>query len=176
MKEKRILNVGCGNDSFGTDFIDVYPLRPEVKKCDLDTEKFPYKDNLFDEVYSRSNLEHLTNPMNFFRESFRVLKPGGKITIITDNTGQHGWLGRVHLGNYEVEHKGFPEDRHHMLFTPTHLKNFFLKFGFVVKEIKYYDGSNDMRLWVLSHLNKRFSPHLIAIGRKSTHRKDRSGG
>jgi len=29
---KRILNIGCGNDTYGTDFLDLYPKRKEVKK------------------------------------------------------------------------------------------------------------------------------------------------
>jgi hypothetical protein len=31
-------------------FIDLYPTRKEVIKCDVNRDKFPFKDNFFDEV------------------------------------------------------------------------------------------------------------------------------
>jgi len=48
---KRILNIGCGNDTYGTDFVDLYPSREEVKRVDLEKEKLPFKKNSFEEIY-----------------------------------------------------------------------------------------------------------------------------
>ena len=33
---KRILNVACGGQDYGTDFVDMYPQRPDVVQCDLE--------------------------------------------------------------------------------------------------------------------------------------------
>ena len=52
-KGKRILNVGCGNDTFGTDFIDLYPMKKGVIKSDIDNEMFPFPNNSFDVIYSK---------------------------------------------------------------------------------------------------------------------------
>lgn len=164
---KRILNVGCGAETYGTDFIDLYPQRPEVKKCDLDREAFPYEDNIFDEVYSKLVFEHLTNVRKFMEESYRVLKPGGRIVIITDNAGLFGLFGKVHHGNYELEHSATPEDRHYMLFTPNHLRNFLEKFGFAVESVDYLDLSDDLRTKLLTRLSKKLCPNLKAVGLKS---------
>jgi tRNA G46 methylase TrmB len=39
--------------------------------------------------------------LNFLKESYRVLKRGGKLIITTDNAGFFGIFGRVHHGGYE---------------------------------------------------------------------------
>lgn len=84
---KRILNVGCGRETYGTHFVDLYPTRPEVKEVNIDNEKPPFPANYFNdnEVYSKNLLEHLTNPGFVLKEIVRVLKKGGKLILITDN-------------------------------------------------------------------------------------------
>ena len=134
MNRKKILNVGCGSDTYGTHFIDLYPTRKEVLKCNVDTDKFPFPDNYFDEVYAKYLFEHLRNPMHFLSECYRVLKRGGKIIIITDNANYWVWaVNRTHLGEYE-ERSQKNEDRHYALFTPHHLRNHLEIAGF--KEIR----------------------------------------
>jgi len=133
----RILNVGCGNDTYGTDFIDMYPMRKEVRRCDIENEKLPFKDNTFDEVYSENFFEHLKNPSNVLKEMRRVLKHGGKLVVITDNAGFwafHIAGATTHYGGYEKKSFG-KLDRHFGLFTPWHLKNHFEDIG--LKNIMY---------------------------------------
>ncbi len=166
IKKLRILNVGCGTEIYGTDFIDFYPSRKGVKRCDIDRNRFPYSDSTFDQVYSKMVFEHLTNPAHFLSECNRVLKTGGKIIIITDNAGMHGLIGRVHTGNYEVEHADHPYDRHYMLFTPHHMRNWLTKFGFEIKYVKYARYDNDFRISALVFLSDKLSPNLIAEGVK----------
>ena len=55
----------------------------EVKQCDLASDVFPYDDEYFDVVYHKSVLEHMYDPGNLMRETIRVLKPGGKLIILT---------------------------------------------------------------------------------------------
>ena len=50
-----------------------------IKTGDFDKDKLPYEDNFFDIIYSKSLMEHLSNPENFLEEAYRILKPGGKI-------------------------------------------------------------------------------------------------
>ncbi|MCS7106392.1 MAG: class I SAM-dependent methyltransferase [Candidatus Aenigmarchaeota archaeon] len=144
MVKKRILNVGCGNETYGTHFVDLYPTRKEVKKCNVDSEKLPFKNEFFDEVYSAFLLEHLKNPGFALKEMVRVLKKGGKLIIKTDNAGF--WLYHLclpfkvckqHYGGYES--KG-TEDKHYHLFTPEHLKNYVESLGLKVINIKYFEN------------------------------------
>lgn len=133
----RILNVGCGDDTYGTHFVDKYPKRKEVIKCDLDWEKLPFKSNYFDEVVCKNVLEHLTNPGFALKEMYRVLKKGGKLLLITDNANYWRWaIGKTHLGGYErhSKHKG---DRHYSLFTDWHLINHAKKVGFKKIKVEY---------------------------------------
>ncbi|HET6407917.1 MAG TPA: methyltransferase domain-containing protein [Chthoniobacteraceae bacterium] len=135
---KRILNVGCGADTYGTDFIDIYPSREGVVKCDLETG-FPFESNTFDEVYSHCLFEHLRNPFNTVMEMTRVAKVGGKIRVITDNGSYWAFAlnNSAHTGGYEKAE--FPDDRHYSFFTKNHLVNHFQKAGLEVEEVKFVE-------------------------------------
>ena len=171
---KRILNCGCGLDTYGTDFIDVYPSRKGVIKCNFDMEKFPFEGNYFDEVYAENIFEHLKNPLNFLKESRRVLKSGGKITLLTDNAGFWGVFGSTHHGSYEKIRiqKGTPEDRHYALFTPSHLNNWLKSVGFKNIKIKYFVNNKQVKeshiilFRFLMAISERFAPHLEATAEK----------
>lgn len=168
----RILSVGAGkrqdSQRIGTDFIDLYPSRPEVIKCDVDKEKFPYQDWTFDRVEAIGLLEHLTNPSNLFKESYRVLKKGGILKIVTNNAGLWGAFGSAHYGGY-VGHG--EHNSHYALFTTHHLKNWFKKFGFTDIKIKYKIGRGTklrykIPMYILSSISKRFYPSIIITGVK----------
>ena len=50
-----------------------------------DCENMPLEDNTFDIVINSQSFHHYPNPVAFFKEVHRVLKPGGKL-ILRDNT------------------------------------------------------------------------------------------
>jgi len=136
---KRILNLGCGSDTYGTDFVDTYPLNPRIKKCTVGEERFPYSTGTFDEVYSRCLLEHLKNPYNALKEMVRVLKPGGKLMIITDNAGWwafHTPFSTVHYGGYE-KNRAKKYDKHYSLFTAWHIRNHLVSLNLNNIEVRY---------------------------------------
>jgi len=168
--KRKILNVGCGKDTYGTHFIDLYPTRKDVLKCDVNKDEFPFPSNYFDEVIAIALFEHLTNPLNFLKESYRVLKKGGKLIIITDNAGFWGIFGKTHYGEYEKRRKksGFEEDKHYALFTPNHLKNWLEYVGFRNIKIEYLVWKKYMKkehylfIKVLTLISKRFYPHIKA--------------
>lgn len=167
---KRILNVGCGDDTYGTDFIDVYPLRPAVVKCDVSREKFPYKNDTFDEVYAKCIFEHLSNQGQFLDECFRVLKKGGEIRVITDNANCVRYaFNPVHLGGYDRDHGN--EDRHYALFTKSHLKNHLEKAGFKSIEISYEQlySNNFVKRWLTKALEGLIVLALEETGKRLTY-------
>jgi predicted SAM-dependent methyltransferase len=140
---EKILNVGCGEDSFGTDFVDIIPRRKNVIKCNLDIDKIPFPTNYFDVVYARNIFEHLQNQGYALKEMFRVLKQKGKIIIITDNAAfvpthihilPKEIVTRSHYdneGRFGYEKK----DLHFSIFTPLHIVNHFERIG--LKKIHY---------------------------------------
>ncbi|HEY1718255.1 MAG TPA: class I SAM-dependent methyltransferase [Verrucomicrobiae bacterium] len=57
----------------------------KVDIVDLNREKLPYPDGVFDVVTATEVVEHLENYRNVLREFSRVLKPGGLCVLTTPN-------------------------------------------------------------------------------------------
>ncbi len=89
----RILNIGCGKDTYGTDFIDLYPQRPEVVKCDMELGKLPYENDVFDEIIASHVLEHVRNLFPLMEELHRVLKRGGLLKVWVPHASDMGAFG-----------------------------------------------------------------------------------
>ena len=94
----KLLELGCGRCDFLYEFQNFgfeckgldrdetsvknnYGL--EVKQCNLSRDIFPYADKSFDVVYHKSVIEHFYDPEHLMSETFRILKPGGKVIILT---------------------------------------------------------------------------------------------
>jgi predicted SAM-dependent methyltransferase len=77
------LQLGCGGNYLeGWLDTDFQPMARHVLKLDA-SQPFPFPDNSFDYVYSEHMIEHMpySGGVNMLLESFRVLKPGGRIRI-----------------------------------------------------------------------------------------------
>jgi ubiquinone/menaquinone biosynthesis C-methylase UbiE len=170
MKEK-LLNIGCGTETYGTHFIDIHPSRKNVIKCNVDKERLPFPDNYFDKVYSKFLFEHLKNPGFAIQEMVRVLKPNGKLVLITDNAHYIGFHlsifgANLHTGRYQTN-----KINHYALYTPFHLTNFLLDEK--IKNIKweYIDDRTRWYVKILKFIIRIFSPklsypHIMIKGRK----------
>ena len=128
----RILNLGCGDDLYGTDRIDIVPTKATTLVHDLELG-IPFPNETFDEVFSKNNLEHVRNVGLYLQEIKRVLKPQGMLILITDNALSLHWVLGSHSGGYD-KHAG--KDRHYALFTMEHLKNHLESVGLQVIEMK----------------------------------------
>jgi len=169
----KILNVGCGNETYGTDFVDVYPLRKEVIKCNVNEENLPYADETFDLVYSKNLLEHLSNPLHFFLEMKRVLKKNGTIYLLTDNAAFLLFHINLRKNNYLQHNSNTPrvgdKDRHYFLFTPLHLKNFLDTAGGFndIKTMYEYSSTHKTAIFLSKILISRvFKPHIVLTASK----------
>jgi SAM-dependent methyltransferase len=113
-RAERYLDIGCGNGSFSVLLRDalraneVYGIEivekaaEEARKLglccvqlDIDKERLPFGDSFFDAVFAGNIIEHLLNPERLLEETRRVLKPGGRLLLTTDNLGS--WHSRLHL-------------------------------------------------------------------------------
>ncbi|MDD4899842.1 MAG: methyltransferase domain-containing protein [Candidatus Omnitrophica bacterium] len=58
---------------------------PGVKffPCDILKDRLPFGDSTFDVVFHKSLVEHLYEPDNLMKETYRVLKNSGKLIILT---------------------------------------------------------------------------------------------
>lgn len=106
--EGSILEIGCGSGDFsillakrfpearitGTDFSGA-AIASATSKLSADSgnvafqtenaEKLSFEDNSFDLVISCETIEHVFNPQIMVSEMFRVLKPGGRVLLTTEN-------------------------------------------------------------------------------------------
>lgn len=177
-QEMKILNIGCGLDKYGTDRIDKIKTNNTTCVGDIEELGLPYKDNSFDEVYSRCVLEHMKNPFNLILEMKRVCKPNGKIIIITDNAF---WIQRHEHGDVPFTEYQSESDKHYYLFHYSHLKNLFNEAGIEVidggyKEFELFSqekglSPTSLRSKLFRKLIRLFSkkkgyPHVWIRGRK----------
>ena len=56
----------------------------KIQECDLD-QPLNFPDDSFDLTFSVSTIEYIYNPIDFVREIFRTLKPGGTLILHTVN-------------------------------------------------------------------------------------------
>ncbi len=47
-----------------------------------DADCFPFRDGTFDAAFCTFALEHAVNPLQFLRETHRVVRPGGRIVLL----------------------------------------------------------------------------------------------
>lgn len=106
LANKKILDIGAGrgymSQRIGNQLVkEGLKVSEVLTACDLFPEyfeydgvvceklnflsKLPYADNSYDIVYSIEVIEHLTNPVEFLKEIYRVLKPGGRLIYSTPN-------------------------------------------------------------------------------------------
>ncbi len=119
-EKSAVLDVGCGRGEFLQGFkqlglaaygLDMHrfggPLLDqfEIRTANVEHERFPYDDETFDFVFSKSVIEHLHNPENFFKECRRILRPGGRIIVMTPDWQSHRYVfynDHTHVQPYTV--------------------------------------------------------------------------
>lgn len=119
-----LLDIGCGNGEFLISIKDRLSdgagidKKVTAKRYDnltfhsLEVErKLDFPDNTFDYVTLLAVLEHLTFPIDILSESYRVLKPNGRVVITTpdkkiDRVGR--FAARIKLTDDEIfEHRQY---------------------------------------------------------------------
>jgi SAM-dependent methyltransferase len=72
-------------------------LGHDIAQADLNNP-LPFEDETFDCVFGFSVLEHLLNGCAFMREAHRVLKPGGRLVLLTPNISTYFTVALLLLG------------------------------------------------------------------------------
>ena len=140
-----ILDVGCASGYFlyslGEEWekhgLEMFHLAAQrarergeisVHECELAAARFT--DQSFDVVCSFDVVEHLSDPMAFFREAYRILKPSGWLLLGTGGSSSAGAL----LSGSRWTYLGIPE--HVSFFSRRSLRLALRKAGFRHAEFK----------------------------------------
>lgn len=131
-KRGRLLDVGCGNGQFlaamRTLGWDVYGVDIDEAGVKVAQERFGipvhlgsveasgFPDAAFDAVTLHHVIEHVPDPVGTLRECGRVLRPGGRLVVVTPNVNSlaHRLLRKWWLG--------LDVPRHFYLFSPRTLR------------------------------------------------------
>ena len=137
----RLLDIGCGNGGFLWQMRSVgweaCGIEPDPKAVELacaagfdvrpgllPEQSLP--DSHFDAVVMSHVIEHLHDPVDTLRRCWKLLKPGGQISIATPNFGS---LGRKQFG---ADWFALMPPTHLVLFTEKSLRGALEACGFVV--------------------------------------------
>ncbi len=155
----RVLDVGCGSGvllarmqllGWQAEGVELDPggvaaaraRGVKVSQGTLEQQHFP--ENSFDAVHSAHVIEHVYDPVGLLRECHRVLKPGGKLVILTPNiAGQgHRLFGSAWLN--------LDPPRHLKLFSSRTLRSAAEQCGFAVRRL----DSTIRSAWVYGALSE----------------------
>jgi 2-polyprenyl-3-methyl-5-hydroxy-6-metoxy-1,4-benzoquinol methylase len=159
MRNLSVLDVGCGPgiiaqtlgkrgaNVFGLDCDSSFVERANTRGvhasfCNLEADKFPYVDALFDKVLCVEVIEHLAKPEKSLREIARVLKPNGTLLLTTPNLAALQNRLKLLRGQDFLNGNPFdrPYDRHIRLYAKNSITQL-LSSWFEIKEIAYLNHS-----------------------------------
>jgi 2-polyprenyl-3-methyl-5-hydroxy-6-metoxy-1,4-benzoquinol methylase len=140
MKPGKLLEVGCGSGQF----LDCMRRAGwEVEGVEIDSraadyarkkygvpvhigtlESMQYPDNTFDAVTMNHVIEHVYEPVTLLQECHRVLKPGGRLVVVTPNTISYGHR------RFRQYWRGLEPPRHLYVFSPVTLRRVAERAGF----------------------------------------------
>lgn len=190
----RVLDIGCDTGRFGlalktekrciVDGIETDPsaIAEAVKRLDTvhertitDESSFSGLEN-YDSVLLLDVLEHLQDPWAVLRGIFKVLAPGGTLSIVTPNVAHISVIRRLLCGSFEYTNYGTMDRTHLRWFTRKSLSRMLFDAGFntvsidMVPLIPRVNTDGPVRR-ALARAAVSFFPDLlggsiIAVGRK----------
>ncbi|MFA5088833.1 MAG: class I SAM-dependent methyltransferase [Candidatus Omnitrophota bacterium] len=142
VKPGRLLEIGCGNGKrlkrmqrLGWEVTgqEIDPISAAVArasgKCDVfvgELENLAFPENYFDAIITNHVLEHAYDPLVLMRECYRILKPQGRLVIVTPNSES---LGHRY---FKKDWLGVDPPRHLHIFKTNNLSDLGIKGGFKV--------------------------------------------
>jgi len=155
-----LLDVGSGKGNYLMPFFRCGVLAAGLDKetgCDLEKDKFKFKSNSLDYIFSKSTLEHIHNWEHVLSECYRVLKPEGLAVFLVPDWNSQKW-------------KFFDDPTHVKPYTKKSLEMAFKLVGFKDVHCEYFNlhkfkTHNKLPAWML-YLREKM---LLCYAMKSSH-------
>jgi SAM-dependent methyltransferase len=98
VKGRRRLLLGCGEEKRkGWSHLDLSPLARADVVHDLETFPWPFEDGSCSEIEALDVLEHLGDTIAFMNECWRLLAPGGQLTVrVPHYQDENAWRDPTH--------------------------------------------------------------------------------
>jgi len=164
----RLLDIGCGNGSLVAPLLDlgweVTGVEPDPVPAKLAREQFGLKvhegtleevrlpEAYFDVITMHHVIEHLPDPFGTLRECLRLLKPGGKLVIVTPNIEGLGYRVFGNAWSY------LDPPRHLTIFSLNTLASCAEEAGFYVMDI-HTSPRHAHWVWIDSRSIRREGAH-----------------
>jgi len=121
-KETKVLDIGAGQghcliplkqegydnlwaadiDSFNKDLFQKNSI--QFFQIDIETQPFPVEDDFFGVILSFHLIEHVSDPTNFLKEAYRILKKEGILILVTPDWRKQYkvfWRDHTHVRPYD---------------------------------------------------------------------------
>ncbi len=164
----RLLDIGCGVGKFiemmsdlgwKAEGLDTDPLVVEncrargLRAKEGTLEKQGYPDNYFDAITLKHVIEHIYDPIRLIKECHRILKPGGKLVLLTPNLES--------LGHKKFRHLwlGLDAPRHLIVFTAKTLSEAIQRAGFEVAYLSSTGRISEFN-WLVSYNLKKYNKNI----------------
>ena len=175
-KKGKLLDVGCGNGGF---LLNMKSLGWEVEGVEFDPEAARYAAEWsgakvfaglledanfpaasFDAITLHHVVEHLHDPARTLQECRRILKPGGKLHILTPNA--QSLAHRIFRENW----RGLEVPRHLQIYSVEAMRREMEKAGFGIQTLRT-TARSAILLWNVSTILKRKArlPRPLVIGK-----------
>jgi SAM-dependent methyltransferase len=134
---RNVLDVGCGSGALGAEYKRRNPharyfgieFDPDaarlaatrldgVAHVDVEAEKLPFGDTVFDCILYGDVLEHLRDPWAVLAAQTRKLAPDGVVVICMPNAEHWSFVERLLRGTWDYERQGLFDATHLRWFTP----------------------------------------------------------
>lgn len=156
-KSGKLLDIGCGNgdyllemkylgwDVFGIEIDEKAALVAKqlglnVTAGALEIDSYP--ENYFSAIHMNNVIEHLSTPKEIMSICYKILKPGGRLTIKTcSNKSLAHTL-------YKQDYRGLEIPRHFFVYSPKSLKILGEKCGFTAEVVQ---TSLNEYIWISSY-------------------------
>jgi SAM-dependent methyltransferase len=160
---RRLLDVGCGRGEYLSRMKDlgwdVQGVEPDPVAAELardigisvspgTLQEAAFPDDSFDAVTMSHVIEHLADPEALLAECNRILKPGGRLVVLTPNTDS---LARKLFGRWWF---AWETPRHLILFSQDVLERCVTTAGFQPR-LARTTARSARQIWALSRLVKR---------------------